>query len=114
MENKNKPTSVTISHSDQQMVIEWADGHTSTYPFEGLRHNCPCVVCQGGHEHMGKGPDRSLFFGEPEREWEILDIDKIGNHAIRIHWDDGHKNGMYRWNRLRAMCPCEECYPEQE
>lgn len=113
MDKQYKPTNVTVYQSDQLLTIEWADGHTSEYPLEGLRKNCPCVICKGGHAHMGKPGDRSLFFEEPEREWEIKNIDQIGNHAIRIHWDDGHSNGMYRWDSLRDMCPCEECYPEQ-
>jgi len=114
MDTKYKPKSVTVNQSDQNLTIEWADGHESVYGLEGLRRNCPCVICKGGHEQMGESADRSLFFQEPNREWEIKDIEQIGNHAIRIYWDDGHSNGMYRWDHLRKMCPCEECYPPQK
>jgi DUF971 family protein len=58
--------------------------------------------------------DRGLFFVDPPQEFKIEDIRQIGNHAIKIFWNDGHSNGMYQWRTLRDMCPCSECYPEQE
>lgn len=58
--------------------------------------------------------DRSLFFVEPNRHFEIENVNQIGNHAIQITWDDGHNTGMYQWETLRELCPCEECYAEQE
>jgi DUF971 family protein len=27
----------------------------------------------------------------------------VGNHALKISWNDGHNAGMYRWNLLREM-----------
>jgi DUF971 family protein len=33
----------------------------------------------------------------------------VGNYAVRFIWDDGHDSGMYSWDRLRQMCPCDEC-----
>ncbi|HKK46864.1 MAG TPA: DUF971 domain-containing protein [Balneolaceae bacterium] len=113
MENEIKPTGIEVSNSAQILEIDWSDGHHSEYPLFGLRKNCPCVVCRGGHGQMNTF-DRSLFFVEPTQHFEIEDIQQIGNHAIKIFWSDGHSNGMYQWDTLRAMCPCEECYPEQE
>lgn len=58
--------------------------------------------------------DRSLFRVEPNRKYTVEDIRQIGNHAIRIHWSDGHSNGMYQWETLRDLCPCGGCFPEEE
>lgn len=58
--------------------------------------------------------DRSLFFEEPTRHYKIEQIKQVGNHAVRIFWNDGHSDGMYQWETLRSLCPCKECYPEQE
>ncbi len=113
MDPKTKPKTIEAENSKKQLAIEWADGHHSVYPLFGLRKNCPCVTCRGGHAKMGRF-DRSLFFVEPTRLYEIEDIEQIGNHAIKIIWDDGHNTGMYQWETLRELCPCEECYPEQE
>jgi len=113
MQSDIVPTGIEVSNSDQILEIKWSDGHHSEYSLFGLRKNCPCVVCRGGHGNMNTF-DRSLFFVEPTRHYEIEDIKQIGNHAIKIFWSDGHSNGMYQWETLRAMCPCEECYPEQK
>lgn len=113
MGKKTTPKSVTVNKADQTMEIVWADGHESVYGLEGLRKNCPCVICKGGHESMSTAADRSLFLQEPDRYWEINDLKQVGNHALQIFWSDGHSNGMYRWDHLRAMCPCKECYPPE-
>lgn len=102
------PSRIEANNSEQTLTIVWEDSHISTYSLFGLRKNCPCVVCRGGHAKMDSF-DRELFFVEPLRRYEINEIRQIGNHAIRIFWDDGHSNGMYRWETLRTLCPCEEC-----
>jgi len=108
-----RPRQVEVRNSEGLLSIEWSDGHHSVYPLYGLRKNCPCVMCRGGHENMGDF-DRSLFFLDPPFEYQIEDIDQVGNHAVRIYWNDGHSTGMYQWETLRKLCPCDECYPEQE
>lgn len=107
------PVSIEVSNSDQIFEIEWADGHHSEYSLFGLRKNCPCVSCRGGHGKMNTY-DMELFFVEPTQRYEIEDIKQVGNHAIKIFWNDGHSSGMYQWETLRKLCPCEECYPPEE
>lgn len=100
-----------MRNSEGEMHVTWRDGHHSVYSLFGLRKNCPCVMCRGGHGEMGQF-DRSLFHVEPNRTYTVEEIDRIGNHAIRIHWSDGHSNGMYQWETLRELCPCASCFPE--
>lgn len=99
-----RPDSIEVSNSEQVLEILWADGHKSVYPLFGLRKNCPCVMCRGGHSEMGKF-EMDLFFIDPPERYEITEIETVGNHALKISWDDGHNTGMYRWDLLRAMCP---------
>lgn len=108
-----RPTSIDVTNSEGILKINWNDGHYSEYSLFGLRKNCPCVLCRGGHGSMNTY-DRSLFFVDPPRHVEIEDIRQIGNHAIKIFWNDGHNNGMYQWETLRKLCPCEQCYPKQK
>ena len=102
MENRYKPVSIDISNSDQKLEIEWADGHYSEFTLFGLRKNCPCVECRGGHSQMGKF-EPQLFLVDPIREFRVVSAEQIGNHALKITWDDGHNSGMYRWDLLRHM-----------
>ncbi|MEE9472964.1 MAG: gamma-butyrobetaine hydroxylase-like domain-containing protein, partial [Acidimicrobiia bacterium] len=30
-------------------------------------------------------------------------------YAVSIHWSDGHASGIYRFEFLRQICPCEQC-----
>jgi DUF971 family protein len=39
----------------------------------------------------------------------MLDVEPVGNYAIRIDWSDGHKAGIYSWDHFRHICPCPEC-----
>ncbi|MDZ7714984.1 MAG: DUF971 domain-containing protein [Balneolaceae bacterium] len=108
MDKKHTPKSVEVRQSDEELYIEWADGHESLYSLFGLRKNCPCVECRGGHAQMGSF-DKSLFDVEPTQHYQIEGIRQVGNHAIRIEWSDGHNTGMYQWETLRELCPCKEC-----
>ena len=37
----------------------------------------------------------------------------VGKYAIKFHWNDGHELGIYSWQFLRDVCPCEECKAAQ-
>lgn len=102
MDKQFKPVSVDVTNSDQTLTIGWADGHISEFPLFGLRKNCPCVECRGGHTQMGRF-EPQLFLVEPTRIYKILSAEQIGNHALKINWNDGHNTGMYRWDLLRHM-----------
>jgi DUF971 family protein len=32
-------------------------------------------------------------------------IEPVGNYAIRIHFNDGHRTGLYSWKYLREIEP---------
>ena len=36
-------------------------------------------------------------------------IKPVGNYAISIAYSDGHGTGIYRYDFLREICPCEQC-----
>lgn len=44
-----------------------------------------------------------LFLVQPTRIYKIVSAEPVGNHAIRIKWDDGHNAGMYKWELIRHM-----------
>lgn len=104
-----RPTAIRIDKSRRVLLIPWDDGHSSEYPFDGLREACPCVICRGGHEAMGAPPDPNVFSLKPKQAYELLGADLVGNYALQLLWSDGHKDGLYTWSYLRGLCPCDEC-----
>lgn len=106
-----KPTGIHASRSDKELTINWNDGHTSVYSFSLLRAACPCAECRGGHENMGKDPDTAVF-ATPITDTpatRLKDVVATGSYGITILWEDGHDYGIYNWNFLRKLCPCDEC-----
>ena len=107
----SQPANVKVIHDLQKLVITWGDGHESIYELDGLRRSCPCAGCQGGHDNMKDYFDPMLMKLPALQTWQIMQMEAVGHHALRIHWSDGHDAGMYRWETLRRACPCEECFP---
>ena len=97
-------TSVEVSNEEQVLEITWEDGHISKFPLFGLRKNCPCVSCRGGHASMNVFEPEAFLIKNPPL-MNITNIKQVGNHAIQITWIDGHNSGMYRWETLRDLDP---------
>jgi DUF971 family protein len=34
---------------------------------------------------------------------------QVGNYAVQISFSDGHSTGIFSYDYLRTLCPCEEC-----
>ena len=60
---------------------------------------------------MGDTPDPVVFGTElPDSPaTRLKTILPVGSYAITPVWEDGHEAGIYRWDYLRALCPCGEC-----
>lgn len=79
------------------MEIVWSDGTTSRYRHVILRGFCPCAHCQG-HQ----GPIRWAE-GATDEDLPILDIEEVGNYALRLVFGDGHSTGIYSFRFLRDL-----------
>ena len=40
---------------------------------------------------------------------KALSAEGVGKYAIKFHWNDAHELGIYSWQWLRDICPCELC-----
>jgi DUF971 family protein len=96
------------------MEIEWKDGHRSRYSFQFLRDACPCALCEDERGKSGLQPGESpapppgalpMF----KAAAKPTQVEPVGKYAIRFTWNDGHMHGIYSWDFLRDVCPCEEC-----
>lgn len=111
MPSRNDPEHIAISKSGG-ITIDWRDGHRSEYSLKRLRDECPCANCTGAHGPPATNP-RSPQPASPFPLYRpALKMDKVetvGNYAIRIGWNDGHDSGIYSYDYLRRICPCDEC-----
>jgi DUF971 family protein len=109
------PKSVKVNLTSGAGVdIEWHDGHASHYPFTFLRDACPCALCDDERTKSGREPGDSpglapgtLPMFKPAVK--PLSAEGVGKYAIKFHWNDGHELGIYSWEFLRKVCPCEQC-----
>ena len=94
--------------------IVWQDDHTSQYDLSYLRALCPCAECC---KLRNDGQDvHSLFsnigIGNIDKIHsagiQAVDVQLVGRYAIRFHWSDGHRSGIYDFKFLRSICPTEK------
>ncbi len=90
------PTDIVAKDQGRALEIEFDDGATVRLTAERLRVESPSAEVQG-HSPAEK---RSVTGKENVR---IVAIEPIGNYAIRIAIDDGHKTGLYAWDYLRKL-----------
>lgn len=100
-----KPTGVKADKTQKLLIINWEDGHESRLPYAGLRANCPCVECKGGHLHMGTPADLALMRQPPPSDVTIEQVQAVGAYALQFQWSDGHHTGIYTWEYLRSADP---------
>jgi DUF971 family protein len=106
-----EPEHIAISKS-KGIKIDWKDNHRSEYSLAYLRDECPCASCTGAH---GTEPQKSTYSSPPspfqmyKPTLKMLKVDPVGHYAIHIDWSDGHSTGIYSFDHLRKICPCEQC-----
>jgi DUF971 family protein len=112
MSFSSDPEHIAISKS-KGIDIDWKDAHHSRYGLQYLRDECPCATCTGAH---GTPPAKEHAKAEAANPFQMykpvlkmLGVEPVGNYALRINWSDGHNTGIYSFEHLRRICPCEEC-----
>jgi len=111
---RKKPADIKVRVSTGAGVdIVWADGHGSHYDFAYLREQCPCAMCDDERRkkenlaHVDSGPGAVLPLFKPRPTARAAKA--VGNYALQIDFSDGHTTGIYSYDYLRTICPCEVC-----
>ena len=90
------PTEIRLRRAEKMLEIAFDDGTRFRLPAEYLRVESPSAEVQG----HGPG-QKQLVHGRAEIG--ILEIEPVGNYAIRIKFDDLHDTGIYSWRYLREL-----------
>lgn len=90
---------IEIGRANQHDVkIRWNDGAEAVYPARALRLECPCALCVD--EMTGK---KRLEEASVPQDVHPAGIEHVGRYAVQIYWSDGHRTGLYTWERLRDL-----------
>lgn len=114
---RKKPVDVKVHVSSGAGVdITWSDAHTSHYAFPYLRKHCPCATCKEERDEKREadagraGSSSALPMFKPQVTARAAST--VGSYAIQIEFTDGHSTGIYSFDHLREICPCEACARE--
>lgn len=103
MSARTTPTEIG-RHGEHDLMISWEDGHESLYPARYLRLNCRCAACV---DEVSGAP--LLESGGVPEDVHPAKIELVGHYAIQPTFSDGHFSGIYSFEHLRAICPCDAC-----
>jgi len=90
------PTEIRLDKAEKCLVVSFDDGRTFNLPAEYLRVESPSAEVQG-HSPSQK----QLVAGR--RHVNIIEIEPVGNYAVRLTFDDLHDTGIYSWTTLYEM-----------
>jgi len=94
--SKAWPTEIRLDKAEKCLVVSFDDGNTFSLPAEYLRVESPSAEVQG-HSPSQK----QLVAGR--RHVNIIEIEPVGNYAVRLTFDDLHDTGIYSWTTLYDM-----------
>jgi DUF971 family protein len=116
----SEPEHIAISKS-KGIKIDWKDHHRSEYSLALLRDECPCATCTGAHgtpaqksNYSAEEPAAGDLFPMYKPTFRMNDVEAVGGYAIRMSWSDGHNTGIYSFDHLRHICPCDACRSVRE
>jgi DUF971 family protein len=85
------PVELRLKKAEKRLEIEFDDGKRFSLPAEYLRVESPSAEVQG----HGPG-EKTIVPGRAHVG--IMDLEPVGNYAVRIRFDDLHDTGIYSWD----------------
>jgi len=95
-DNAPWPVELRLNRAEKRLDISFDDGRHFSLPAEYLRVESPSAELQG------HGPGQKTIIGERALVG-ILDLEAVGNYAVRIKFDDLHDTGIYSWDYLYQL-----------
>ena len=95
-ETRAWPSELRLSKDKKTLTVAFEGGERFDLPAEYLRVKSPSAEVQG------HSPDeRKTVPGK--RKVTILQVDPIGNYAVRLGFDDMHSTGIFTWDYLLEL-----------
>ena len=87
------PTALTVHSQSRMLEIAFSDGAAFRIPIELMRIYSPSAEVQG------HGPGQEIL-QTGKREVGIIELEPIGNYAVKPVFSDGHESGLFTWDYL--------------
>jgi DUF971 family protein len=92
-ENHPWPVELRADRAEKRLTVTFDNDERFTFPAELLRVESPSAEVQG------HGPGQKQILAG-RRHVGIMELEPVGNYAVRIKFDDLHSTGMYSWRYL--------------
>jgi DUF971 family protein len=90
------PVELRLKKAEKTLEVAFDDGRRFRLPAEYLRVESPSAEVQG----HGPG-QKTLVHGRAHVG--IMNLEPVGNYAVRIVFDDLHDTGIYSWDYLYQL-----------
>jgi DUF971 family protein len=97
------PTEIRLHKDRRALSIAFNTGETHTLSAEFLRIKSPSAEVQG------HSPDQRKTV-PAKRYVQILEVQPVGNYAVRLVFDDMHSTGIYSWDYFSELGRNQEAY----
>ncbi len=87
------PTALTVHNKSRLLEVAFSDGAEFKIPFELMRVYSPSAEVQG------HGPGQEVL-QTGKREVGVIELEPIGNYAVKPVFSDGHESGIFSWDYL--------------
>ena len=95
-ETEHWPDEIRYVSEDKRLEVGFDNGVRFSYPAELLRVESPSAEVQGHSASQKKIVAGRKHVG-------IMQIEPIGNYAVRIKFDDLHDTGLFSWEYLYQL-----------
>ncbi len=89
------PTEIKLKKNANTLNVAFDDGAQYSLAAKMLREESPSAEVQG---HGGVKP---VVVINPAVK--LVDAELVGNYAVRLVFDDGHRTGIYSWDLLEKL-----------
>ncbi len=90
------PTEIKLKKAEKTLEVSFDTGEAFSYPAEYLRVESPSAEVQGHSAAQKKTVPGRRHVG-------IMNLEPVGNYAVRIVFDDLHDTGIFSWQYLYEL-----------
>lgn len=90
------PTALTVHEVSRVLEVAFSDGAAFRIPFELMRVYSPSAEVQG------HGPGQEVL-QTGKRQVTLLNLEPVGNYAVKPTFSDGHDSGIFSWDYLYEL-----------